>query len=973
MALTREFVLRWSIDNPAAFAVIVIALQLFISVLLAEVLSRFLLKRDVRLVHRLWCAITTLALFTIPLHLAWQNMGLPIAETPRPAEAPDVVQSPVTMPEQQASASDPQSTAAHSEMLYSMESRSVDDTEAAIAAPTQTQPPKKSELGTDQAASPLIVTSKRSIRTWVTTIYFLGVLWCLGRILHSYLMLSFCRAKEIAGGANYALEASQIARRLQLRQVPTFRLSNTVTNPFVFGWIKPVLVLPADFEQWTQQERYAVLAHELAHVGRNDFAWTLLSKLVVALYWIHPAAWWMDRRLTKARELAADESAVGICLDRAKYAEGLVKVLERLSGCDKAGRSDSSLAISMSSFDDLCDRVKGVLNGAIGVRPIVRWLVRGFVVLAFVGIALSSVKFRIAQAQSEINKSTFEAKTNESMDVDKEKSPQDETIPRQFVTTELSEDDNDLLALIMKAEVTPRDAGSDTSRYSFRGVVQDKDGTPVPNAVVVIHEHALVSKIMSDPEYHQQMEANPLGRLHSIRARVMTDSNGRYEFLNVDLPIIESFAYHPGPVAIIAAHPGVGIQFQGIFSTIKVDEARDPISLSPLADISLAYETPDSRPIAGAFVVLSNIFSRAQENTSGAVGLLTSLIQPIARTDNQGVAVFRNLPEDCIASCKILRGEWGEKYVSINTSGSAVANTNQPWSSSTISGDPAKVTAETEFLLFGNIRDEDGSPVSGVGIGLANVIGIATSDDNGNYRLHIHRSTLSSFEQRNKRVAHIKVSPNKRSASLLQKELKIPINELTGDSHELNIQLQRGIQVRGRIIDENGQPASGVGITSFTSSGGLADIVTTDQEGIFQCFVDPSAKEVFLVSEDGQYMLPTFKKLRTATTHPTDPYNLVGVSRPPVMPPMSFRRINLTISGKQDIQLQPFTVVRQQPIEIVVSLPNGDPARGAKVVLKDYEFAAGRPRLPSPQSEKYVADFVETNSIAEQYCTRKNR
>lgn len=43
--------LQWSINNPTLFTVLVIVSQLLLSIMLAEMLSRFLFKRDVGLVH----------------------------------------------------------------------------------------------------------------------------------------------------------------------------------------------------------------------------------------------------------------------------------------------------------------------------------------------------------------------------------------------------------------------------------------------------------------------------------------------------------------------------------------------------------------------------------------------------------------------------------------------------------------------------------------------------------------------------------------------------------------------------------------------------------------------------------------------------------------------------------------------------------------------------------------------------------
>jgi uncharacterized GH25 family protein len=47
--------------------------------------------------------------------------------------------------------------------------------------------------------------------------------------------------------------------------------------------------------------------HELLHIKRRDIASELLSRLMRACYWFHPAAWFVSRQVTVTRELATDQ------------------------------------------------------------------------------------------------------------------------------------------------------------------------------------------------------------------------------------------------------------------------------------------------------------------------------------------------------------------------------------------------------------------------------------------------------------------------------------------------------------------------------------------------------------------------------------------------------------------------------------------------------------------------------------------
>jgi hypothetical protein len=105
---------------------------------------------------------------------------------------------------------------------------------------------------------------------------------------------------------------------VELREVPD------LVGPATAGWRRPVVLLPEDWRSWDESERRAVLAHELAHVVRGDYAAGLIARLAVALNVYHPMVHWMAGQLRLQQELAAD--AMG-----ARHAGGRVGYLVALS------------------------------------------------------------------------------------------------------------------------------------------------------------------------------------------------------------------------------------------------------------------------------------------------------------------------------------------------------------------------------------------------------------------------------------------------------------------------------------------------------------------------------------------------------------------------------------------------------------------------------------------------------------------
>ncbi len=89
-------------------------------------------------------------------------------------------------------------------------------------------------------------------------------------------------------------------RAVELREIAD------LTTPATAGWFRPILLLPGDWRAWGEAERRAVVAHELAHVVRGDYAAGLLARVAVVSQAYHPLVRWMAARLHLGQELAAD-------------------------------------------------------------------------------------------------------------------------------------------------------------------------------------------------------------------------------------------------------------------------------------------------------------------------------------------------------------------------------------------------------------------------------------------------------------------------------------------------------------------------------------------------------------------------------------------------------------------------------------------------------------------------------------------
>jgi beta-lactamase regulating signal transducer with metallopeptidase domain len=127
--------------------------------------------------------------------------------------------------------------------------------------------------------------------------------------------------------------------------------------PMACGLRRPIVVIPSVAETWDDDRRRAVLLHELAHVARFDCLTQMLAEIAVALYWAHPGAWWIARRLRIERELACDDCVLSAGTDPRVYAGQLLELAYSLGGYRAP-----ALVVSMARPRQLEGRMLAILD-----------------------------------------------------------------------------------------------------------------------------------------------------------------------------------------------------------------------------------------------------------------------------------------------------------------------------------------------------------------------------------------------------------------------------------------------------------------------------------------------------------------------------------------------------------------------------------------------------------------------------------
>ena len=144
-------------------------------------------------------------------------------------------------------------------------------------------------------------TSALDLRSFIPAIvvaWILGVLALSIRIAGGWVLVRRMRRQSARASAELAETVNRIARRARLaRPVQVFE-SAIVEVPAVVGWLRPVVLLPASAVTGLSPEQLqAVIAHELAHVRRQDYLVNIFQTLAETLLFYHPGVWWLSNRI----------------------------------------------------------------------------------------------------------------------------------------------------------------------------------------------------------------------------------------------------------------------------------------------------------------------------------------------------------------------------------------------------------------------------------------------------------------------------------------------------------------------------------------------------------------------------------------------------------------------------------------------------------------------------------------------------
>jgi beta-lactamase regulating signal transducer with metallopeptidase domain len=217
---------------------------------------------------------------------------------------------------------------------------------------------------------------------WVAGIVLLSV-----RTIGGWWMIRGLRATSSPFLPGRTMRWSSGGQNRELTRAVLLRLSRSVAGPMTTGFRRPIVFLPAaSGTSLEPAELDAVLAHEFAHIEREDYRWNLIQTAIETLLFFHPAIWLLGGSIRRLRERCCDDRAVRSCGDAVMYANALLHLEE--------GRTvGGPLAMAWDGHrpDQLFARIANVLGERCEVSLPVRFA--GLVSAAAVAVAIATALY----------------------------------------------------------------------------------------------------------------------------------------------------------------------------------------------------------------------------------------------------------------------------------------------------------------------------------------------------------------------------------------------------------------------------------------------------------------------------------------------------------------------------------------------------------------------------------------------------
>jgi TonB family protein len=205
----------------------------------------------------------------------------------------------------------------------------------------------------------------------ITVTYGGVTLYFAARFIWRWMQLSAMRGESapssLTGDAASSWE--KCAQRFGIRNA-SLATSARIFAPVTIGISRKLLLLPEGMaSRLTEAEMQSVIAHEFAHMRRNDFLKNIVYELLSLPASYHPFLWFTRERITESREIVCDRMAADLA-GRTRYSRSLLRLASMIA---ESAPARSAHAVGIFDTNTLERRLMKLAENRSEIRGLQRF------------------------------------------------------------------------------------------------------------------------------------------------------------------------------------------------------------------------------------------------------------------------------------------------------------------------------------------------------------------------------------------------------------------------------------------------------------------------------------------------------------------------------------------------------------------------------------------------------------------------
>jgi uncharacterized protein (TIGR03435 family) len=163
--------------------------------------------------------------------------------------------------------------------------------------------------------------------SWVVAFWLTGATAFSLRLLGGWILAGRLRSVMVRPApAEWQRTLDRLKAHISVSRPVRLLESGLLQAPAAMGWLRPIVLVPVGaLPGLPVAQIEALLLHELAHIRRHDYLVHILQSAVEAVFFYHPAVWWISSHMRAEREICCDDIAVSVTGDAVIYARALAE------------------------------------------------------------------------------------------------------------------------------------------------------------------------------------------------------------------------------------------------------------------------------------------------------------------------------------------------------------------------------------------------------------------------------------------------------------------------------------------------------------------------------------------------------------------------------------------------------------------------------------------------------------------------